>query len=188
MNQIKNGRVSFDLNLIDDSVGSLLHYAVILCNVNNIANGKKIQTTKDLNLKDILNSPISKVKIIEALIDYGAQVDLTNKLGETPLHMCRNIDVARVLLDKGAKMNLAEITGKIPLYSFLLRANYDICIEMIQNGCEIDTTDRFNNSLLYTIMNSSAPARLILLLIEAGVGLNEEWIVKKQYPHISDDV
>lgn len=94
----------------------------------------------------------------------------------------RNVDVARVLLDKGAKMNQVEITGKIPLYSFLLRANYDICIEMIQNGCEIDTTDRFNNSLLYTIMNSSAPAKLIMLLIEAGVGLNEEWLVKKQYP------
>lgn len=182
LNQIRNGKVSFDLNLIDESVGSLLHYAVILCNVNNLANGKQLQTTKDLDLKDILNSPLSKVKIIEALIDYGAEVDLTNKLGETPLHMCRNIDVARVLLDKGAKMNLTEITGKIPLYSFLLRANYDICIEMIQNGCEIDTTDRFNNSLLYTIMNSSAPVKLILLLIEAGVGLNEEWLVKKQYP------
>lgn len=80
-------------------------------------------------------------------------------------------------------MNLAEITGKIPLYSFLLRANYDICIELIQNGCEINTTDRFNNSFLYTIINSKAPVKLIILLLEAGVGLREDWIVKKQYPN-----
>lgn len=182
LNEIKTGRVSFDLNLMDESVGTLLHYAVILCNVNNLVNGKKLQTTSDLNLKALLDSPISKVKIIEALIDYGAKVDSTNKLGETPLHMCRNIEVARVLLDKGAKMNLTEITGKIPLYSFLLRANYDICIEMIQNGCEIDTTDRFNNTLLSTIIKSNAPIKLILLLLEAGVGLKEDWIVNKQYP------
>lgn len=182
LNQIKNGNVKFDLNLIDESVGSLLHYAVILCNVNNLVNGKKLQTTSDLNLKTLLDSPISKVKIIEVLIDYGAKVDSTNKLGETPLHMCRNIEVARLLLEKGAKMNLTEITGKIPLYSFLLRANYDICIEMIQNGCEIDTTDRFNNSFLSTIIRNNAPTKLILLLLEAGVGLKEDWIVKKQYP------
>lgn len=183
LDEIKNKKVSFDLNIVDESVGSLLHYAVILCNVNNIKNGKQLQTTNDLNLKDILNSPISKVNIIESLIDFGAKVDSTNKLGETPLHMCRNIDVARVLLDKGARMNLTEITGKIPLYSLLLRANYDICIEMIQNGCETDITDRFNNTFLYTIINSkSAPIKLILLLLEAGVGLKEEWIVKKQYP------
>ena len=74
---------------MDESVGTLLHYAVILCNVNNLVNGKKLQTTSDLNLKALLDSPISKVKIIEALIDYGAKVDSTNKLGETPLHMCR---------------------------------------------------------------------------------------------------
>lgn len=80
-------------------------------------------------------------------------------------------------------MNHTEVTGKIPLYSFLLRANYDICIEMIQNGCVIDTTDKFNNSLLYTIMNSNAPIELILLLLEAGVGLKEDWIAKKQYPN-----
>jgi hypothetical protein len=95
----------------------------------------------------------------------------------------RNIDVARLLLEKGALMNLTEVTGKIPLYSFLLRENYDICIEMIQNGCVIDTTDRFNNSFFNTIIKSNAPVELILLLLEAGVTLKEDWITKKQYPN-----
>jgi hypothetical protein len=79
-------------------------------------------------------------------------------------------------------MNITEITGKIPIYSFLLRANYDIFIEMLKNGCEIDTHDRFNNTLLKTLLNSNAPIKLISLLLEAGVGLKEDWIRKKQYP------
>lgn len=77
------------MNLIDKSVGSLLHYAVILSNVNNIERGKRIRTAQDLNLKEILESPLSKVKIIEALIDFGVEIDSANKLGETPLHVCR---------------------------------------------------------------------------------------------------
>jgi hypothetical protein len=32
------------------------------------------------------------------------------------------------------------------------------------------------------VINSNAPIKLILLLIEAGVDLKEEWILKKQYP------
>ena len=89
--QVKLGRVNFDLNLVDESIGSLLHYAVILCNVNNIASGKQLQTTNDLNLSEFLKSPISKIKIIEALIETGVEINSSNKLGETPLHMCKNL-------------------------------------------------------------------------------------------------
>jgi ankyrin repeat protein len=81
LDNIKSGHVDFDLNFIDESVGSLLHYAVILCNVQNNLN--------KLNLKELLDSPISKVKIIELLIEFGAEINSINKLGETPLHMCR---------------------------------------------------------------------------------------------------
>ena len=91
MTQVKLGRVNFDLNLVDESIGSLLHYAVILCNVNNIASGKQLQTTNDLNLSELLKSPISKIKIIEALIETGVEINSSNKLGETPLHMCKNL-------------------------------------------------------------------------------------------------
>jgi ankyrin repeat protein len=173
LSQVKEGKVNFDLNLIDSSLGSLLHYAVIMCNVNNIENGRSLQTTKDLNLDSLLNSSFSKLKIIECLLAQGVEINLTNKLGETPLHMCRNRHVCKLLLDNGAITGIKEITGKQPLYSFLLRANYDMCVELIKSGCELDTTDRLGNSLLCTLMNSNAPIKLILLLLEAGIGLKE---------------
>ncbi len=113
--------------------------------MNSVKNGKHFSTNRDLNLKDL---SIAKVKIIEMIVECAdVEINLVNKLGETPLHMCRNIEVARLLLNKGACMSITEVTGKIPLYTFLLRANYDIFIEMIKIGCEIDTHDRFNNRL-----------------------------------------
>jgi hypothetical protein len=144
-----------------------------MCNVENIRNGRNIQTTKDLNLNDLLNSSFAKLKIIECLISSGVEINLVNKLGETPLHMCRNRDVCKLLLDNGAIMNFKEITGKQPLFSYLLRANYDICVELIKSGCELDTTDRLGNTLLNALMHSNAPIKLILLLLEAGIGLKE---------------
>lgn len=173
LSQVRDKKVKFNLNLIDSSLGSLLHYAVIMCNVNNVENGRSIQTTRDLNLNELLNSSLSKLRIIENLINQGVEINLVNKLGETPLHMCRNRDVCKLLLENGAVMNYKEITGKQPLYSFLLRANYELCFELIKSGCELDTTDRLGNSLLNTLMNSNAPIKLILLLLEAGIGLKE---------------
>ena len=86
---------------------------------------------------------------------------------------CRNRDVCKLLLENGAIMNFKEITGKQPLFSYLLRANYDICVELIKSGCELDTKDRLGNTLVNTLMNSNAPIQLILLLLEAGIGLKE---------------
>lgn len=167
IDQIKLGRVEHNLNFIDDRVGSLLHYAVILNSSNNN------QTKANID---------EKVNIIETLIDNGIEINLANRYGETPLHVCRDIEVARLLLNKGANMNLCEITGKIPLYNFILRANYDICVEMIKSGCKVDTIDRLGNSLLFTIINSNAPIKIILLLLEAGIDLNEIWLKKREYP------
>ena len=53
-----------------------------MCNVENIRNGRSIQTTKE-----ILNSSFTKLKIIECLIASGVEINLVNKLGESPLHM-----------------------------------------------------------------------------------------------------
>ena len=86
---------------------------------------------------------------------------------------CRNRDVCKLLLENGAIMNFKEITGKQPLYSFLLRANYESCVELIKSGCELDIADRLGNSLFSTLMNTNVPIKLILLLIEAGIGLKE---------------
>ncbi len=90
-----------------------------MCNVENIRNGRNIQTTKDLNLNDLLNSSFAKLKIIECLISSGVEINLVNKLGETPLHMCRNRDVCKLLLDNGAGLLLYLIViNMLPAAAF----------------------------------------------------------------------
>lgn len=180
MNECHNGKIKFDLNQIDDTVGSLLHYAVILSNID--------QTTNDHDNSLVIsnngvNAETAYLKTIDMLIKSGTEVNLVNKLGETPLHLCRNCSVVGLLLSYGAHMNVKEITGKTPLFTYFCRANYDMCIELLKHGSEIEIIDRLGNSLLYAVAHSNAPIKFIVLLIEAGVCLNkEQWLVKRLFP------
>lgn len=173
--------MNFDVNSIDDRVGSLLHHAVILSNLNNFSgerNPNKINLEPNNQLV-----PVSKLKIIENLVSYKRiDVNIVNRLGETPLHMCRNIPVGRLLLDKGASMNIREVTGKMPLFTYILNSNYDMCIEMLKNGCDLENIDRLGNTLFNALINSNAPAGIIALLLEAGISFNEEWVKRRNYP------
>ena len=126
----------------------------------------------------------STYKIVENLVDKeGIEINLVNKFGETPLHMSRSVEVVRLLLNKGAQMNICEISGKMPFFSFILRDNFDICVELLKSGCDLKNRDKLGNSLLYALINSNAPVRLILLLLEAGIDLaDEDWIQTRKYP------
>lgn len=181
LSQIESGKVKLDLNHIDDAVGSILHYAVILSNLNK------------LNRKQ--DDRVVNIEIIKRWVEKdGVEINIKNKYGETPLHMTKSRDVARVLLDKGAVMNICEITGKVPFFGFVLRNQFELCYEMLKNGCDIENIDRSGNSLLYAILNSNAPIRFILLLLEAGVALNKnEWKDKqcrmmKKYPKLAQAI
>ena len=163
------GKIEFDINQIDDTVGSILHYAVILSNID--------ETEKYLHQNE------NFLKTIDCLIRSGSEINLVNKLGETPLHLCRNCSVVHLLLSYGAQLDVKEITGKTPLFTYFCRANYDMCIELLKHGSELEIIDRLGNSLLYAIVHSNAPIKFIVLLIKAGVCLNKEnWLIKRIFP------
>jgi len=170
VDQVKCGKVKFDLNMIDDAVGSLLHYAVILSNAYN-------------NKVNLINGQAITYKIVENLVEnLGAEVNSVNKFGETPLHMSRSVEIARFLLSRGAQMNICEISGKMPFFSFVLRDNYDICVELLKSGCDLKNKDKLGNSLLFALINSNAPVGLILLIL-SGIDLaDEDWIQNRKYP------
>jgi ankyrin repeat protein len=147
----------------------MLHYAVILSNIEEpIIKPSQSDTY---------------LKSIDSLIRGGSEINLVNKLGETPLHLCRNCSVVDLLLSYGAQMNVKEITGKTPLFTYFCRANYDMCIELLKHGSELEIIDRLGNSLLYAVIHSNAPIKFIVLLLQAGVCLNKEkWLIERIFP------
>lgn len=87
LNQLIAGKVLVDLNIVDETVGSLLHYAVILSNFDS-------RPTQDQSES---NQPPVQQQIVRSLVELDqCEVNVVNKLGQTPLHMCKNVQIAQI--------------------------------------------------------------------------------------------
>ena len=188
MNELVSGRVLIDLNIVDETVGSLLHYAVILSNDETNQSSRVNDENEPGKRRKVDKKEPCQLQMVSNLVDIDqCEVNIVNKLGQTPLHMCKNVETARVLLDKGASMSIRECTGKVPLFTCICAAQFDMCVEMLKRGCDLDNVDRFGNSLLYALLlNGNAPVKLIALLLEVGLLSKDkkaDWLQKRQYPN-----
>ncbi|CAB0042407.1 unnamed protein product [Trichogramma brassicae] len=68
-------------------------------------------------------------EMVQILLEYGTNPNLTNELGKTPLHYAvgsQNRNIVRVLLENGANPNVVDEDGLTPLhYIFKERSVYD---------------------------------------------------------------
>lgn len=173
LEHVTSNVVKMNINFVDESVGSLLHYAVLIGNFDS-----RLETSTSYNSSFLIVSSLVSLKECE--------INVVNHLGQTPLHLCKNVEVAKILLDKGASMSIKECTGKQPLFTCICSARYDMCIEMLRRGCDLENVDRLGNTLFTALLhNGNAPFKLIWLLFEAGlaIGPKSDWLHQNHYPN-----
>jgi ankyrin repeat protein len=87
------------------------------------------------------------------LIDRGADLNLTDRNGQTPLHQgCSNGDgsIVTMLIDRGAELNVADRHGSTPLhiacnqinFTTTLEAQLEIIRMLILAGADTQARDR----------------------------------------------
>ncbi len=86
----------------------------------------------DVNVRDCVNDTAfsyavryGRYDIARFLIEKGAEVNTTNKLGMTPLHYVCNFRLAQYLLDHGLDVNAKNYNGNTPLLFLLNRCYYE---------------------------------------------------------------
>ena len=90
-------------------------------------------------------------KVVAAILDAGAPVDVYDSQGQTPLHLAArggNAECARVLLDRGADILATDDQGKIPL---------DLAEEGNMGSCETLIRERMEQ--LLEILTKASNAR-----------------------------
>lgn len=90
--------------------------------------------TQSANVKDSngysplhASSSYGHVELIKVLItQYGADPNIIDNDGDTPLHVVQDIDTCKLLLSLGAKVDLRNNEGKLPIESAMLEGLDDV--------------------------------------------------------------
>ena len=121
----------------------------------------------------ILDSSIKRVK---KLIELGAEVDIQNEFGDTPLHRAANYDryeVIQLLVDSGADVNQQNTNGNVPLH---FANNKQIARLLLIAGTNVNQQNQFGNTPLHRAAYYDQ-YEVIQLLLVAGA----DKTIKNQY-------
>ncbi|KAL4879592.1 hypothetical protein BJY04DRAFT_193206 [Aspergillus karnatakaensis] len=83
-------------------------------------------------------------EILSLLLDHGANPELRNWAGHTPLHSAcveNQLTSATLLLDRGADLESLAKSGRTPLMSSSSNAGSDVIDLLIRRGANVDATD-----------------------------------------------
>jgi len=96
-------------------------------------------------------SELSYVHIVSQLIDYGADVNITDSEGKTVLHYAdyRNLELLTALHQYGCKINASSQKGVTPLHLACRKCIPKVVSFLLFNGADTNTTDENGWSPLF---------------------------------------
>src|SRR5882724_8098182 len=108
---------------------------------------------------------------LKALVEAGAEVNVTNHEGWTPLMIAAlkgHLEIARILVAKGAALEAANGSGWTALRFACSVSDLDIIKLLIENGADVDSLDDKGWSILMQAADEGNAAS-IKILLENGV-------------------
>ncbi|XP_063965688.1 ankyrin-2-like isoform X1 [Lytechinus pictus] len=105
--------------------------------------------------------------VVKALLEAGADIEITTDDGHTPLHLAVEGDepaVTKYLLEEGADMNKVNVRNMSPLHRAASRNHVDCARILINHGCNVNMQDYQKDTPLHDAItkNSVDVAELLL--------------------------
>ncbi|MBN1974173.1 MAG: ankyrin repeat domain-containing protein [Sedimentisphaerales bacterium] len=113
---------------------------------------------------------------VQSLIESGADVNIKNNGGWTPLYMASNggyLDVAKVLIDKGANVNISNNWGWTPLHTASASGHQDIVKLLLTKGANVKTKRIGGWTALHQAI-AGGHRNIVELLVNSGADVNVE--------------
>lgn len=95
-----------------------------------------------------MSNPFEEEKIFKRLLSFGADVNIGDNIGVTPLMMAcflKNSDYALALIHRGACVNSRDIFGRSTVYS---ARSIETVSVLLEHGADLQTVDKFGRSAL----------------------------------------
>lgn len=104
------------------------------------------------------------VEIIRFLVDNGADVDAQNEDGISPLHICLYPEIARELIACGANIELQDKWGRTPLMTLSSELEREDVIQvLLEAGANVNTKDKDGITALLTAIARGENVKVNLL-------------------------
>lgn len=134
-----------------------------------IKNSKKLGN----ELLDITQRTNHDIDIVKQLIANGANLNVSNELGYTPLIFAvwlGNIDTEEVLVKAGANVNQADTEGKIALHFVSYSCQQESVELLLENGSNINSIDKYGRTPFY-LMVSNGQYQMLPVMVKAGANI-----------------
>lgn len=111
------------------------------------------------------------VAIIESLLDYGADPDIPDNLGNTALIQAANngkLKLVDTLLTRGADVNRKNNAGHTALIVAPSSVGHEVVRRLLQSKPDLNLQDNFGTSALMAACYSPSDHPIVKLLLDAG--------------------
>ncbi|KAF4501856.1 Ankyrin repeat domain containing protein 50 [Fusarium agapanthi] len=96
-------------------------------------------------------------KILELLLQSGAQVNTCDEDGDSPLYVASFIglaDIVEILIKNGADLDIKSASGETPLHCCSRMGHFAVTQLLLQNGADIASKDNFGRTPLHNACKS----------------------------------
>lgn len=108
--------------------------------------------------------------VVRRLVDDGAEVDGTDRRGDTPLFLAARegeAEAADALIDAGADTEVINDRGRRPLHEAVRNGNADVAARLVDAGANPDVNDRRGRTPLHLTATEDA-GDIAEMLLRAG--------------------
>lgn len=129
---------------------------------------------------------------VSILVECGADFNIRDDQGETPLHFASTGKVAKILLESGADIEAKNNNGQTPLHLAASRIRDEQISVLIEFGADVGVCDNYGRTALHYALSRKVAA--ILLDNGADIHARDKWgqtalrraiVVSKDVRHIS---
>lgn len=118
---------------------------------------------EDGNIPAHLAAVYSKKNIAELLINSGANVNIANNKGTTPLHNAQTPEITELLLNAGAEVDAQDIEGWTPLYTAVYLEQKAKVQLLIDDGANVNIINLNGDTPLHAACGNKDIAEMLLV-------------------------
>jgi ankyrin repeat protein len=118
---------------------------------------------------------LSHVKVVQMLVDKGADVNQANTDGDTPLKIAAqqgHLEVVGFLVDKGANVNYADKDGVTPLKISAQKGHVGVVNLLLDKGAEVNHADVDGVTSLF-MAAQEGHVEVVGLLVDKGANFDQ---------------